>query len=750
MRRSCLKRTLKWAPVILFSCLVAVAPNASLAFEHVSSTTLSWMPVLDVARCGNVVYIASMQQPVQIVDCTDPDAPILCGQIPQDTTGRQVVVDGEWLYVLTETGFIDIFSVTDPANPVCMGSAHAGGPWDRDFDCIAVDGGTLVQATRVGGATNLFVFDVSTPEIPVLLSTVSLSNPVLSVVLSGRYLYVADESGGVRIYDLVDRSNPVELSNYVTGRFNAMCYDNGYLYCIVDYERLYILDVSDREDPRFSRMVTIGGYPWLMDLYKDGDALYLLGYEIDVVDVSTPSNATLLSHLDLDDGIVSAVVIGDRLIGGCEVILAFPAKFYFVESAHGFLRLFDIANPENVTLLSTSFGNPQGQHIATGNGYAYLVMTSLYGDEPDGMWIANLADPDNPSIEGWMPVPRLVEDIALNDSTLYTFQYDTTFSGLVCYSVSDPLHPAQVSELPLVHGWFTWLRVFDSLVVVGGGLGINLVDVSNLTEPVLLATIPEEGYGADLQDGYLYVVTYNSMKVYDLHDLPNIELLTEWESDEILGWDVRVQGDRAFIVNSGPGWWGSFYATDLLVADISIPSEPFPVYSIDCSCQMIEIDGDTLYAAGLWSGVSVWDVSDPFTATQVWNYPTMGMAIELALDDGNLYSISSYNLDVFRNNEAAVPEWPITASPRDFDLSLPWPNPFNATTTLALQMQQPGRVTFEVFDILGRLVRCDTHMIEAGRYRWTLDGAGLASGTYLVRATAPTGRTIARKISLVR
>ena len=65
-----------------------------------------------------------------------------------------------------------------------------------------------------------------------------------------------------------------------------------------------------------------------------------------------------------------------------------------------------------------------------------------------------------------------------------------------------------------------------------------------------------------------------------------------------------------------------------------------------------------------------------------------------------------------------------------------YPNPFNAQTRITYSLSHAGDVTFELYDILGRLVRSNSlgHR-EIGEYSLVLDARDLASGMYLYRFT---------------
>ena len=64
-----------------------------------------------------------------------------------------------------------------------------------------------------------------------------------------------------------------------------------------------------------------------------------------------------------------------------------------------------------------------------------------------------------------------------------------------------------------------------------------------------------------------------------------------------------------------------------------------------------------------------------------------------------------------------------------------YPNPFNPLTTIALTLEETGPVSISVHDMLGRQVSLlhDGELSTGMTHNFTFDGAGLASGTYLLR-----------------
>ncbi len=88
--------------------------------------------------------------------------------------------------------------------------------------------------------------------------------------------------------------------------------------------------------------------------------------------------------------------------------------------------------------------------------------------------------------------------------------------------------------------------------------------------------------------------------------------------------------------------------------------------------------------------------------------------------------------------------------PVTWELSTPYPNPFNPTTTVRVSLPQAANVQLTVFDVLGREVTrlVDGHL-GMGYHSFTVDANNWASGMYFVTLEAP-GATFTRKMVLVR
>lgn len=90
------------------------------------------------------------------------------------------------------------------------------------------------------------------------------------------------------------------------------------------------------------------------------------------------------------------------------------------------------------------------------------------------------------------------------------------------------------------------------------------------------------------------------------------------------------------------------------------------------------------------------------------------------------------------------------ATTGSFALEQNTPNPFNPTTEIEFETPFPGRVSLQIFDDRGVLVKALLdETLPAGRRRITFDAGELPSGTYICRMTIGL-QSIVRRMTLVR
>lgn len=106
-----------------------------------------------------------------------------------------------------------------------------------------------------------------------------------------------------------------------------------------------------------------------------------------------------------------------------------------------------------------------------------------------------------------------------------------------------------------------------------------------------------------------------------------------------------------------------------------------------------------------------------------------------------LYLITSTDRLWNESTPEIVPLFPVVTVKEiqtitDFNLSA-YPNPFNPAASVSLFLPAPSVMKIELYDMIGRRIAViqESAQLPAGKHNFTLDGHGLASGTYLLRAS---------------
>lgn len=167
--------------------------------------------------------------------------------------------------------------------------------------------------------------------------------------------------------------------------------------------------------------------------------------------------------------------------------------------------------------------------------------------------------------------------------------------------------------------------------------------------------------------------------------------------------------------------------------------------------------GDQSLALGTLD--SLVQTGDPLTVDlatlavlEINTYPPQG-GLSSAPADGGLARLRAQE-DAFQALLAFQPgqreKAPDAVVPASFQISKIYPNPFNPTTRILIEVPEKAYVLVRVFDLLGRQVKvlADREM-QVGRCVLLLDGSDMASGMYLVQAEAGSVMTT-QKVMLLK
>lgn len=300
----------------------------------------------------------------------------------------------------------------------------------------------------------------------------------------------------------------------------------------------------------------------------------------------------------------------------------------------------------------------------------------------------------------------------------------------------------------------------------GGNSWENIEGNLNLQSIRSATMIPAEG-------GTVYVVG-TSTGIYSTQQLNGTS--TSWGQEGVndLGFavtervDSRSNGDIAAGTHGRGMYLGSFQGSTSFPFITVSPSEAKAGETITLTSNNFDFSstpsGNTVQFRATdirQSGFCQNEVIEPVSAVVI---SASASSIEVEVPRGILpdeCAISnSASISVNIQNQSPDPS-PGTFSllpPTEFALQQNFPNPFNPTTTIPINLAQDSRVTLAIYDVLGQKVMEPIFEDEfiAGSFNTSIDLSNLASGVYIYRVVAtPTNGNAepfveTRKMTLVK
>ena len=385
------------------------------------------------------------------------------------------------------------------------------------------------------------------------LNFTATTSPVKSVDVQGRKLYATQFTtsiaSGLNIYNITDPTD-LELlddrgaSNYITQG-------------LVVGDVLYVGTADFGSGPWLAAYNVTNPYiipgPMWSSWVGDGDItdLEVQGHFLYVVCAGgTGSNDWQV--FDIEDP-TNMQQVGDLAWSDLYGFYIDGQVGYFADGTYGFYTR-NVSAPGATTGLD-SYNTPGNcTDVIVDSGLAYVA------DGPFGVHIFNVSDPDDLVLLGSYDTSGFARRLVLQGKTLFVADGQ---GGVVVLDVSDPTHPSHVNVFSMPYAWDIDLYAGD--IVVGTDNGIIVF---------------EYGGGMDMLTHY---ASFN----------PGYEV-----------WDVRVQGDIAYIAAGPDGF---------ITVDVSDPGNPVFLdnYSLVATTfKAIDVQGHIAAVMGE-SGLLLFDISDP-------------------------------------------------------------------------------------------------------------------------------------------
>jgi hypothetical protein len=670
------------------------------------------------------------------------------------------------------------------------------------------------------GETGLRVLDISDPENPIEIGSYLSSYQMIDIIILGELAYITEHESGLRILNISDPSNPVEVEFYASQEdlYNINVFGD-YAYVVTRSFNGYgfkILNVSDPLNPDI-----VNYYPMEWNragkLLASGDFLFIdLEEGISIIDVSNPAEAEEVNLIETGENLTKDFSIsGDYLYlldnGDNDTIQSklrafdisdqsniIEVDYYFLGNMQGIevagnfayvtcysapmidqIRIYDISDPTDINWISNSEAKGNNSEITIYDGHAFVSSFT-------GIQILDIADNSNLLEVCFFESTGSLFDVEINEN--YAFLTDR-IHGLIVIDISNPEDPFEVNRFANDLGGAGDIEILNNLLYVAFDLqGIKVFDISNPVEPVEVRTFGDWDLinAISISEDYLCYVNSTSLKIYDISEPENPVNLGYYEfSSFIHSVDLDVNGDYVYIPDvygfyiidisdptrpqeiatiteslafgiavSGNYAYVVYRDSDLKIFDISHPIIPFEVGYCELigNNQSICLSGDFAFVSKWREGFSIVDIEDPENPIEVGYYDTFGLARNVAVANDYIYLADQFHFSIFDCSQADVNDENVVELPTEFAITSAYPNPFNPTLNVSISLPETSNLKVQVFNVTGQSVATLSNggQYSSGIHDFVFDGSDLGSGVYFIHATTPNHLNQIQKVVLMK
>ncbi len=459
-----------------------------------------------VAIAGNYVYVVAKdvggsQAELQIVDITNPLAPVLVAVVNPLDHAVEVAVDGRYAYVTDSFTGLHIVDVLNPLSPAIVGNA----PVNRAQGLIVAHPFVYMACFSAG----LAIANVEDPSHPKILSVSDTPSFASDVTVAGNRAYVA--ATDLAVFDVSDVQAPKLLGSQSTGGFSGagVVVHGIHAYVAGDSRGVQVIDISNPANPGV--LATLPTPPLAEELLLSGSYAYVVArqqQQLLVVDLSDPGTPSVAGIINLGAPVRQIVLDGQHLYAICTI---------------GRMFVIDVSDPSNPTLLATVLLPENPAAVAVQDHLLYLC-TNLH--EENDLWVYDVIQPTAPILLGHTAMSDHALAIAVNGDWAYVFgEWD---SALHVFDVAYPSTPVLSNSVQLDDEIIEVRRAGSNYYGVGRYLSV--IDARNPVLPNLLGRIrlPQAAGGFDLQDKLAYVAERGSgLRVIEVSDYSAMRFVGE-------------------------------------------------------------------------------------------------------------------------------------------------------------------------------------------------------------------------------
>ncbi|MBP7747528.1 MAG: hypothetical protein KA383_15540 [Phycisphaerae bacterium] len=592
-------------------------------------------PSYAIDICGTTAYVG-VGHTLGIFDVSTPDAPYFVGRSAEllDLV-RGVRVSGNYAYVANAWAGLQILDVSDPAAPMPLGLAGwLGYVWD-----VRLDGSYAYVA---GGVDGLQIVDVSEVAAPFVVGHCDTPVDARGVAIAGGYAFVADGPGGLQIIDISDPAAPFVAGEYTAlpDDANGVAVDGPYAYVAAGYSGgLQILSIADPANPVWVGACETWGIAETVSLSGNYAYVATLWEGLAIVDITDPAApfradgantdgsandvALAAGHAFVADGArglqifdisappAASWVAGTRqFMCGPVTDVAVDGNLVYISDGEsgGGMQILDASEPAYSDWLGGVNTYEYGWGLTKTGNYAYLA------DGCAGLGVIDASDPVYPERIGHAPTGCAARDVVVAGDYAYVAD---DHQSLLVINISDPFAPQLVGQWqdPAAPGYALGIAVAGNCVYLANAdPGLEIIDVADPQNPTRIAHYATGGPARDVAvvgDRAYLASEWAGLEILDVSD-PNLPTLLGACANIGPAQSILVDGQLAYVTAADWGVW---------VVNVADPLSPYCVgnYNTGGFARRAALANGRLYVADGDNGLVILTVGE-----LVWSNPYGG------------------------------------------------------------------------------------------------------------------------------
>jgi hypothetical protein len=287
------------------------------------------------------------------------------------------------------------------------------------------------------------------------------------------YVFVAYYDGGVRVYDVSDPFDPVDIGGCETKRLQALDIQvrDNYAYVADGYGGMQIYDISDLEDIELANSFKRPANARAISL-MDNLAFIAADNSIQIYDVSDPLEAYWISTYEIDIQYDQDIVAVD--------------DYAYVACGVNGLKILDVSDPWGTHMVGKLKARGMSRSLAVDGNFVYIAAGAA------GLQVVDVTDKSNPERVGdGFLTGDAAWGVCVNGDYAYVADRN---DGVRIIDISTPWELVEVGAYKLHRGKATAISVAGDYAFVAAQTGdLQVLDVSDPASPVRIAWIETRG-----------------------------------------------------------------------------------------------------------------------------------------------------------------------------------------------------------------------------------------------------------------